>query len=562
MKKWFKKRCWKKIFKTLLTIVPEADAIGLIHNSKIILMASRQDDFDPESAAQTYNYPLLLNNKTEFFLCVWGMQLSEDKYKSLLRPFILIIQEWLETEQAKRAVASEALDRYRELSFLHNIAFELNKSLNMAEIARTLLDECSKIVPEASNGAVFFGKTDEKFELLASFGEKGENIAEKISKTHMFKGIIASKRPEIVNHLDSDPRWTKDVLIPGQYSLLIAPFLSKNRVMGGVFLFGRTPFSSLHLKSISTIIAFATTALTNAFHFTELQRLLEAIMISLVTAIDSRDPCTAGHSRRVAKYAWQLAEAVNSDHKYFADFRFSDKEMQEIYYAALLHDVGKIGVRENILSKSTKVSQERMNIIFLRLLLLEKSGKFPDGLSSVKNVWERLDKINRSNFLTEEEQAFIKELANTKIYWEGESFPILMQEDHEALLIPRGNLTSEEWQQMKLHPIVSYKIMEQIPFPEYMSQLLTIVRQHHEKLDGTGYPDGISGKMILLQSRIVAICDIYDALIAVDRPYKNAVPTTKIISILKEESGKGKLDPNLVDIFIEKVMPDIHHPET
>jgi len=221
---------------------------------------------------------------------------------------------------------------------------------------------------------------------------------------------------------------------------------------------------------------------------------------------------------------------------------------------ALLHDVGKIGVREHVLSKATKLPERHMQIIRLRLHFAEKTGELPRDLPDAEKLFTRLQKINASGFLLPEDRDFILRLAEIAFSIGGEKLPLLDEEEKEALLIPRGNLLPHEWAEIKRHPAESDRILEQIPFPKNMANLRTIVRQHHEKLDGSGYPDGKKEEEILLQSRILTICDIYDALTAADRPYKKAFSVEKAVAILREEASSGKLDARLVDIFIKKVV--------
>ncbi|NPA39281.1 MAG: HD domain-containing protein, partial [Thermodesulfobacteria bacterium] len=341
---------------------------------------------------------------------------------------------------------------------------------------------------------------------------------------------------------------------PQIISFLGVPLYFSDKVLGGLFLAGTSPFTSLHLKSITTIATFGAIAIANSVHFLEVQKMLEAVMVSLATAIDSRDPCTAGHSRRTAQYAWALAKAVNEDEELFPNFKFTKEQLREIYYAALLHDVGKIGVKESVLNKATKVSPQRIEVVYLKLKLMKKLNKLPHDFPDIKEVYDKLVKINTSGYLSDQDREFLKSLSEMSFEIDGEKFYLLDEEELNALLIPRGNLLPHEWKEIKKHPLESYRILEQIPFPENMKNLRIIVRQHHEKLDGTGYPNGRKNDEILFQSRILAICDIFDALTAADRPYKKAFPIEKAVDILRQEAKAGKLDQSLVEVFIKKVL--------
>ena len=546
---WFKKRKWKKLLEGILETSPDVKGIALGDKKGIFLEVKKNKALSDSLSAIVY--PLSLENQEVIKVYLWteDRETSEKYFKNL----VSFLQLWLETEYSRRAVTEEALDRYREISFFNHIAFALNSSLDLREVTSTLIEECRKAVPIAKYGAVcLYDKTKKIFKPIAYFGEDIESITEKVTETYLFKEIVKNAKPEIVNQVGGDLRW--NAFVPQIISFLGVPLSFSGEALGGLFLAGTSPFTSLHLKSISTIAAFGAIAIANAVHFLEIQKMLEAVMVSLATAIDSRDPCTAGHSRRTAQYAWALANAVNEDKEFFPNFSFTKEQMREIYYAALLHDVGKIGVREHVLNKATKLPSSRMKIIYLRLKLLEKAGALPSRFKKAEEIYEKLKKINTSGFLSPEDKEFIEELSKISFEIGEEEFSLLDEEEKEALLIPRGNLLPNEWEEIKKHPVESDRILEQIPFPESMLNLRTIVRQHHEKLDGSGYPDGKEAEEILFQSRILTICDIYDALTAADRPYKKAFSMEKAIEILRKEAKAGKLDSRLVEIFIQKVL--------
>ncbi len=550
IKRWFKKRLWKGIFESVLEASPRTNCVALEIDEWPILRFCKQGEANFE-IPPTLNYPLTVEGKEVGRLMVWSeVPEQEDSYWNAI---VLLLQQWITTEHERRALAKEAIDRYREMAFLNHIAFALNSSLDIKKVASTLIEECRRAVPEAKYGAVLLFKKDgERFQCLAYFGDHTESLVEKVAETQLFRKILTSGKAEIVNEVGSDVRW--NAFVPEIISFLGAPLISSERLLGGIFLAGTSPFTSVHLKSVSTIAAFGATAVANALHFLEIQKMVEAVMVSLATAVDSRDPCTAGHSRRTAQYAWALAEAVNKDTEYFGDFCFNSEQMREIYYAALLHDIGKIGVREHVLYKHTKLPEKHLQMIRLRLHFLKKISGLCSELPDPEQIFTRLQKINSTAFLSPEDREFILRLSKISISIGNEKIPLLDEEETEALLIPRGNLLPHEWEEIKRHPAESDRILKQIPFPENMANLRTIVRQHHEKLDGSGYPDGKKGEEILLQSRILTVCDIYDALTAADRPYKKAFPVEKAVAILREEASSGKLDPRLVEIFVKKVI--------
>jgi HD-GYP domain-containing protein (c-di-GMP phosphodiesterase class II) len=267
----------------------------------------------------------------------------------------------------------------------------------------------------------------------------------------------------------------------------------------------------------------------------------------MATTIDSRDHCTAGHSHRVARYARKLLQIAALDPSATHGIKIKEPELHEIYYAGLLHDVGKIGVREEVLTKSARLPSAHIELIGLRLTLWGRINDFPweDDLS-------RLERINRAYELANDDIEFIKRLSGELLEIGGKTTTILSRDEAERLLTPWGNLTRKEWEEIKRHPTESQRILANIPFSNFFPKLPTMILQHHERLDGSGYPHGVKGDEILLQSRVLAIVDVYDSLRR-DRHYKKAQPKSMALKILREEAALNKLDPLLVEIFCENV---------
>ena len=284
-------------------------------------------------------------------------------------------------------------------------------------------------------------------------------------------------------------------------------------------------------------------AMGNALHFESIQVLINSLMQALATAIDARDPFTAGHSQRVARLGVALAKVVHQDVRFFQDVTFTPSDMEELLYAGLLHDVGKIGIREEVLTKATRLSVATMAVIGQRLALLTMlTGENLDAAS------ETLRRINAADCVTREDTTFVVGLGAREIRVGERAMPILTEQEIACLLIPRGNLTPEERREIERHPAESHRILQHIPFPENMGRLLPIISQHHERLDGSGYPGGLKGPDILLQSRITAIVDIYDA-ITMARHYKPALPREKALGILWQEARAGRIDARLVELL-------------
>ena len=305
-------------------------------------------------------------------------------------------------------------------------------------------------------------------------------------------------------------------------------------------------------------------------------------MTASVHAIEARDPTTAGHSFRVAEYTQRLAIAVDrSDLKRLHDISFTDEQLRELRYAALLHDFGKVGVREHVLIKANKLYYSEMEAVQARFLyaktslerqayreLVDKHAElspleFKARRKAVDNYLAKefqriqhfMDIVIRANEPSVEEDIVSDELrtiADYKFPGEGnESVLLLTPKELDALTLARGSLTPEERQDIQSHVSHTYAFLSYIPWSGSLASVADIAHAHHEKLDGTGYPLGLSGKEIPIQARIMTVADIFDALTAGDRPYKLSVSVENALDMLKDEAKQGKIDEDMVNIFIE-----------
>ena len=325
----------------------------------------------------------------------------------------------------------------------------------------------------------------------------------------------------------------------------------------------------------------AAVAINNAKFISEIKDLFKAVVQYSASAIDARSPHTAGHSERVSALAVSLAQAVNDQSRGpLKDVKFTSEELEEIRYAGWLHDIGKIGVKEIVLDKSTKLSKDNITSLshkFYAFILVElvnllktKIENFvPEGkrenLETLENEYETkrerlLDDLKfliRINVPTErmndsdisrlnriKELTYTDPLGNSRLH-------LVDDDEYSNLSIRRGSLNEEERKEAQSHVNKSIKIIEKIPFRDYMKGIPDIVANHHEYLDGSGYPRGKKADSISIQSRILCIVDIFDALAAKDRPYKPAMPVDKACEILKKDADSGKLDKDLVELFID-----------
>ena len=341
------------------------------------------------------------------------------------------------------------------------------------------------------------------------------------------------------------------------------------------------PFHERDLEYAEIVAQQAGIALENAEMHNEIQRLFDGFVNAAVTAIEQRDPTTSGHSHRVAKLTTGLAKFVDrSEEPGFQQINFSEDQMREIEYASLLHDFGKLGVRENVLVKAKKLYPWQNESIAQRFELIRacleieclkakvnymnNPSAFPMDFS-IEKIEEL--KLRRSHELDEifafilksneptvlEQGGFEKLNEIAKLTFEnlaGEARNYISAEELRALSVSRGSLTAEEFSEIQSHVEHTYEFLRTIPWGHRLYNVPEIAAKHHEKLDGTGYPNHALSGQIPIQSRMMTIADIYDALTASDRPYKKAVSAEKALDIIQMDVKGGKIDQNLFELFV------------
>lgn len=315
----------------------------------------------------------------------------------------------------------------------------------------------------------------------------------------------------------------------------------------------------------------------------QLDAMFDGFVTAAVTAIEQRDPVTSGHSLRVARMTTGLAEVLpRSGVARFREAQFNERQMRELHYAALLHDFGKIGVRENVLVKSHKLTSEDYQAIHARIsveterlkrralaqqLVMLKSGmdsrqelqlieqELQTKLATLEVYWAAIQEANEPPELVRKKPGkALKQAIGYSLSEEG--MPLLTAEEQRVLSIPRGSLTPEERREIEAHVVHTYNFLRRIPWPEDLAAIPEIAGAHHEKLDGSGYPRGRTDADIPFASRLMTVADIYDALTAADRPYKKSLPSERAFTVLEDEAKRGKLDNDLVRIFIDAKIYD------
>lgn len=329
-------------------------------------------------------------------------------------------------------------------------------------------------------------------------------------------------------------------------------------------------FRQEDLEMVESVASQAAIALDNKKLLKEIEDLFDKFVTASVYAIEQRDPTTEGHSRRVTDLTLQLAsEVTRIEAGKFRDIVFSDDQLKELRYACLLHDFGKIGVREDILNKEKKLFPFQLDMIkwrfdsrerlaenkYLRSELDQK--RLEAELDQFRMWYDAIAKANEPTVLPEDKASILSDVKGHAFAdMSGEEHFLVAPEEFHFLSIKKGTLTSEEFKEIESHVTKSHDFLQKIPWTSEMKDIPDIAWGHHEKLDGSGYPRGLRGDEIRIQTRMMTISDIYDALTARDRLYKPAVPAVRALDILKNEF-KGKVDADLLDVFIEKRVYDI-----
>ncbi|NIM48416.1 MAG: GAF domain-containing protein [Gemmatimonadales bacterium] len=342
------------------------------------------------------------------------------------------------------------------------------------------------------------------------------------------------------------------------------------------------PYTHRLVELVSAMAGQAAVSIENSQLYEGIERLFEGFVRASVYAIEQRDPTTFGHSGRVASMTVALAEAVDRTREGpYRHVGYSREELREIRYAGLLHDFGKVGVREQVLVKAKKLPPSDLALIKQRFAFirrtqesefhrqraqyLERNGRqgYEEFLRRLEADYrtqiEELDRFMRLVLESNEptvlpEGSFESLRRYASRYFEdldGKSQPYLTGDEVRFLSIRKGSLDQSEREEIESHVTHTYRFLMQIPWTPELRSVPDIAFGHHEKLDGSGYPRRVGAERIPIQTRMMTIADIFDALTASDRPYKHAVPVPRALDILRDETEAGMLDPALLRLFSE-----------
>ena len=345
------------------------------------------------------------------------------------------------------------------------------------------------------------------------------------------------------------------------------------------------PFSRDDQQLLESLASQAAIALTNRHLIDQLEKLFESFIQLINTAIDDKSPYTGGHCARVPALTMMLAEAVNRTKLGpLRDFVMTDKDRRELKIAGLLHDCGKITTPVHVVDKATKLHTlfDRIQLLDTRFEVLKRDAEIEmlreisAAGADVRKIEaahqnyaaraEQLDKDREflrhcnvgSEAMSDEDQLRVRQIAAYQWHdGNGKASNFLSEEEVENLTIPGGTLTSAEREIINHHIDVTIKMLESLPWPRHLKNVPEYAGGHHERMDGKGYPRGLTREQMSVQARVMGIADIFEALTAKDRPYKKGKTLTESLSILGKLKLCGHIDPDLFDVFInEKVYLD------
>lgn len=485
------------------------------------------------------------------------------------------------------SLSGEVVRVYEELALIYRLTERLGTEVRLEEIFRVVVDEAEKVLRPSD---IVLQLADEEQGRLRTMFASGAHRDEAFSfapglDAGVIGRVFTNRRSIVVSDISQEqqePAWPFPV-----QRLLAVPLVADNKGLGVIFAADKVDggdFDSREDKLFSAISSVAAIAIKNAQLYGSIKKLFEGFIAASVIAVESRDPTTAGHSTRVALMTVELAKLVtDSDLPPFRNVSFTGDQLLEIHYAGLLHDFGKIGVRESVLLKESKLHQgdlerirERFDYIGerkkrealerkLEILMSEGTDACRQAAAAIDaELAKEIDRLEETLKLLQvmnDPRVLLSELPELENLGEltdhlyadprGELKPYLTPFEFHNLNVLKGSLNDEERREIESHVSHSYNFLSKIPWTGSFSQIAEIVYCHHEKLDGRGYPRRLKGETIPFQSRMMTVADIFDALTAWDRPYKKAVSVEKALFILEMEAREGKLDSQLVRLFRE-----------
>ncbi|MFO7660359.1 MAG: HD domain-containing phosphohydrolase [Candidatus Cloacimonadaceae bacterium] len=340
-------------------------------------------------------------------------------------------------------------------------------------------------------------------------------------------------------------------------------------------------FKDEHIVMLKSLAAQAAIAMSNRKLINDLETLLLQFMHSIAKGIERKSKYSSNHIIRVASLTDMIARQINADvSEKYREIFLSENELKELSMAGLMHDVGKIVTPEHVMDKSTKLETviDRIELVKLRFELFKKAlllykqelGEalilkiakqwYPDSIiKSVSDILRQIDSDiiflkdvnNGGEYLSDKAMERISQILKIEFDYDSQNWKLITEDEYNHLTIRRGTLSAEERKIINEHVQVTWEMLSELTFPNKYKNVALYASSHHEKLNGKGYPQGLNAKNLPLQSRILAIADICEALTAADRPYKKGNKLSEAIKILAECAKNKEIDGDLLDLMLD-----------
>jgi len=518
----------------------------------------------------------------------------------------------------------ETLDSlFKRLEQLNDIGASLSNERNLHRLLEKIL-LAAKAITHADGGTLYLLSEDKRhlhFEIvrtdslnIAFGGTSGEPISSKFPDLPLYRddgsandsmvAVYAAITQRTVNipdayHVEgfdfSGTRKFDERTGYHSQSFLTVPMVDHEREVIGVLQLINSldettgqvkAFTEADQRLAESLASQAAIALTNRQLVEQLEELFESFIKLINMAIDEKSPYTGGHCQRVPIITMLLAEAVNDTlHGPLANFTLTDKDRYELRIAALLHDCGKVTTPVHVVDKATKLHTlfDRIHLVDTRFEVLKRDAEVAkwqaiaagtpqaeaDAAYRAKCAQWDDDRafLRQANIggerMSDDDIARVRRIGNEN-RWQneaGEVVPFLSEDELENLTIRAGTLTQKERETINYHIVATIKMLEQLPWPKHLKNVPEYAGGHHERMDGKGYPRGLTRDQMSIQARMMGIADIFEALTAKDRPYKPGMKLSQAISILKDFRQGGHIDPDLFDVFMEQGVPQRYAQE-
>lgn len=499
---------------------------------------------------------------------------------------------------------------FKKISLLNKVGIALSSEKNFSSLLEQILIGAKKIT-NADGGTIYLLNADRKLEMVVVQTDSldihmGGNTDKPITfkpvsllnsdgtdnlSMVVTRAVIEDKPINIIDAYNTEGydfsgtyEFDKTTGYHSQSFLAVPMKNHENDVIGVLQLINAKSTDSEEIISftkedqqlVESLASQAAVAITNKQLIDSLNELFNALVQLIATAIDEKSPYTSGHCKRLPIITMLIADAAHNTNKgEFKDFSLTNDDRYELEVAAWLHDCGKLTTPEFVMDKSTKLERvfDRIELIDMRLEIIKRDAEIEklNGIANganeekinktyegkIETINEAREFIRRHNkggeFMHEEDINKIKNCA--KLKWtdsEGKLQPLLNQDEIDNLCIVKGTLTEEEREIINNHIVATIKMLETLPFPKHLQNVPEYAGGHHERVDGKGFPKGLAKDDMSVQARMMAIADIFEALTARDRPYKDPMKLSQAISILRKMSETGHIDPDLFDVFLNQ----------